>query len=81
LKLWLGNIAPDTSDDELRALLEKYGGADLKVLSIEHVAEDGSRPSAMVDLAATSDAMYKITQRLNGLYWKGRSLTAQSMNR
>jgi len=32
-------------------------------------------------VAATTEMMFKITQRLNGLYWKGRSLTVQSMNR
>jgi RNA recognition motif-containing protein len=79
LKLWIGNIAPDTSDDEVRALLQKYGG--IEVSSIERVAEDGSRPAAILEVAATTEMMFKITQRLNGLYWKGRSLTVQSMNR
>jgi len=79
LKLWIGNIAPDTSDDEVRALLQKYG--DIEVSSIERVAEDGSRPAAILEVAATTEMMFKITQRLNGLYWKGRSLTVQSMNR
>jgi len=25
MKLWMGNIAPGTSEEELRALLERYG--------------------------------------------------------
>ena len=79
MKLWIGNIAPDTSDDEVRALLQKYG--DIEVSSIERVAEDGSRPAAILEVATTTEMMFKITQRLNGLYWKGRSLTVQSMNR
>ena len=79
MKLWIGNIAPGTTDDELRDLLKKYGAAE--VTTIEHVAEEGSRPAAIIEVAATQEALYKLTQRLNGLFWKGRSLTAQSMTR
>jgi len=79
LKLWIGNIAPDATDDDLKALLQKYGAVE--VTSVERVAEDGSRPAAILDVVATTDALYKLTQRLNGLYWKGRSLTAQAMTR
>jgi len=79
LKLWIGNIAPEASDDELRDLLKKYGAAE--VSTIERVAEEGSRPAAIVEVAAGQEALYKLTQRLNGLFWKGRSLTAQSMTR
>jgi hypothetical protein len=79
MKLWIGNIAPGTTDDELRALLHKYGESE--VASIEHVPGDGSRPAAILDVAATQESLYKITQRLNGMYWKGRSLTVQAMTR
>ena len=78
-KLWMGNVAPGTTDDELRALLEKYGAAD--VGSVEHVPGDGSRPAVILDVAAGTEALYRLTQRLNGMYWKGRSLTVQAMTR
>ena len=80
MKLWMGNIAPGTSDEELRELIGKYGGA-AEVLSVQHVADDGPRPAAILDIAATSETMFQLTQRLNGMYWKGRSLTVQSMTR
>lgn len=80
MKLWIGNIAPGTSEDELRALLGKYGG-DMEIASIEQVPGDGTRPAAILDVAATQESLYKVTQRLNGLYWKGRSLTVQAMTR
>jgi RNA recognition motif-containing protein len=79
LKLWIGNIAPEASDDDLRDLLKKYGAVE--VTTIERVAEEGSRPAAIVEVVAGQEALYKLTQRLNGLFWKGRSLTAQSMTR
>jgi len=79
MKLWVGNIAPDVTDDDLRALLDKYGS--VKVEAVERVPGDGSRPAAILDFAATSEQMSQITQRLNGMYWKGRSLTVQAMTR
>ena len=79
MKLWVGNIAPDTSDEELRALIDKYGGGE--VLSVQRVADDGPRPAAILDIATTTETMFRLTQRLNGMHWKGRSLTVQSMTR
>lgn len=76
MKLWIGNIAPGTSDEELRDFLKKYGVDS--VASIEHVDGDGSRPAAVVEVAATPDALMKVTQRLNGMFWKGRTLVVQT---
>jgi hypothetical protein len=79
MKLWIGNIAPGTSDEELRAFLARYGIDN--VASIEHVEGDGSRPAAVLDVAATPDMLMKATQRLNGMYWKERKLLVQTINR
>ena len=79
MKLWMGNIAPETTDDELRAFLEKYGVP--AVIAVERVASEGSRPAAMVEVAAAPELLNRLTQRLNGMYWKGRSLTVQAMTR
>jgi hypothetical protein len=48
---------------------------------VEHVPGDGSRPAAILEVAAGTEALYRLTQRLNGMYWKGRSLTVQAMTR
>ena len=79
MKLWIGNIAPGTSDDELREFLKKYGIEN--IASIEQVPGDGSRPAAVLEVASTPEALMKATQRLDGMYWKGRSLTVQSIAR
>lgn len=79
MKVWVGNIAPGTSDEELGALCAKYGAAS--VVSVQHVEGDGSRPAAILEVAAAPDVVSKLTQRLNGMYWKGRSLTVQAMTR
>ena len=79
MRLWIGNIAPGTNDDELRALLEKYGAP--AVGAIEQVPGDGSRPAAIVEVGAGAELLNRISERLNGMYWKGRSLTVQAMMR
>jgi RNA recognition motif-containing protein len=79
MKLWIGNIAPETKDDELREFLGRYG-IDT-VASIQRVEGEGSRPAAVVEVAATPEGLMKVTQRLNGMYWKGRTLTVQTITR
>ena len=79
MKLLISNLEPGTSDEELRAFLAKYG-IDA-VASIQQEDGDGSRPAAVIDVAASPEAVLKVTQRLNGMYWKGRTLTVQAMTR
>jgi hypothetical protein len=77
MKLWIGNIAPGTSDDEIRELVKKYV-ADAECVSIERVDGDGSRPAAMLEFAGSVDT---IVARLQGMYWKERKLNVQPINR
>ena len=37
------------------------------------------RPAAIIDMAATTESVFQITQRLNGMYWKGRQLHVQTI--
>lgn len=77
MNLWVGNIANDASEEELRDLVKKYAAAE--VVSVRKVPGDGSRPAAIVEVAVAPEAANVIVQRLNGLYWKGRALTVQVM--
>jgi RNA recognition motif-containing protein len=79
LRLWIGNIAPGTSDDELRDFVSRYGIST--VASIEHIPGDGSRPAVVLEVDATPDTLMKVTQRLDGVQWKGRSLNVQAITR
>ena len=81
MKLWIGNIAPGTSDGEIKELIKKYS-AELECATIEHVEGDGSRPAAMIEFSkGSTSALENLRLRLNGMYWKGRSLTVQAMTR
>ena len=64
MKLWLGNIAPETSDDEIRELLKKYA-PDLACESITRVEGTGSRPGATLELGGAAGPVEKLAQRLN----------------
>jgi hypothetical protein len=79
MKLWIANIAPGTNDEELRAFLARYGVE--AVAEIQQVPGDGTRPAAILEIAATPETILRITQRLNGIYWQGRSLAVHAMMR
>jgi RNA recognition motif-containing protein len=81
MKLWIGNMAPDTSDDEIRAFVKKYA-PDLEVSKIQRVEGDGTRPGASIEFVDTPyGSVEKISMRLHGMYWKGRELVVQTLAR
>lgn len=76
MKLWIGNLEPGTTDDEIRAFVHKY--TERNVTSIKHVPGDGSRPGVMLELEGAGAAELNQAQlRLHGMYWKNRALVAQ----
>ena len=77
MKLWLGNIDPETTDDELRELVRKY--TKLEISRVARKAGGGSRPGAVLEFdEGSADELYAVQRRLNGLHWKNRSLTAHA---
>jgi len=81
MKLWIGNITPGTTDDEIRAFVKKYA-PDLECVNLQRVDGDGTRPAASLEFAdPTIGAIEKVAMRLHGMYWKGRELYVQTMSR
>ena len=81
MKMWIGNVAPGASDDDIRALVKKYA-PDLECTGIQRVEGDGSRPAAVLEFPdAKSGAIEKAAMRLNGMYWKERQLFVQTVVR
>ena len=75
MELWLGNVDPSATDDDLRNLVRKY--SHLEVAQLKREAGDGSRPGVILEFAeADAEAVHNVQRRLHGLYWKGRALTA-----
>lgn len=78
MKLWIGNMAPGTTDATLREFVAKYAG-NLECTEIQRVEGDGSRPAAILTFAgAELEAVPRLALRLNGMYWQGRRLTASA---
>ncbi|MGH8641416.1 MAG: RNA-binding protein [Burkholderiales bacterium] len=81
MKLWMGNIAPGTTDDEIRDFVRKYA-PELECTRILRVEGDGSRPGASLEFVdAPFGSLEKISMRLNGMHWKGRELLVQTITR
>jgi RNA recognition motif-containing protein len=73
MQLWISNLAPDTTDDELRELVRKY--AKLEIARIVREEGDGSRPAAVLEFEQGSRAeLHEAQRRLNGMHWKDRTL-------
>ena len=79
MKFWIGNIAPGTTDDEIKELIKKYA-PELECTHLERVEGTGSRPGAMLELSGGGQgAVENLGRRLNGMYWKERSLFCSKM--
>ena len=77
-RLWLVNIEPGTSDEEIRDFLVKYGFPAFD--SIEHEEGDGTRPAAMLTFDGLDPtALGQLQERVHNMYWKKRKLGAQVM--
>ncbi len=76
MKLWIGNIDPDTSDENLREFIQKYCGVECGAIVRED--GDGSRPAAIVEFPGLGhEAMLEYQRRLHQMYWRGRTLNVQ----
>jgi hypothetical protein len=81
MKLWIGNIAPEATDEELRALVAKYAPG-LEINAIQRVPGDGSRPAASISFVDTPfGSVEAIAMRLHRMHWKGRELYVQTLAR
>ncbi len=78
-RLWLANIAPGTTDDELKALVVKYA-PDLECTEIRHAEGSGTRPAVLMSFSNKKfDSLGKLALRLDGMFWKERKLTCTTM--
>lgn len=77
MNLWIGNIAPEVTDEDLKAFVAKYGCPAPN--RIERVPGDGSRPAAVLFFDDAPDkTVYEAQLRLHRMYWKGRELFVQT---
>lgn len=76
MKLWIGNMAPGTSDEEIKTFLKKYA-PDLECATIARVEGAGTRPGALIQFEeANAAGLDTLRRRLDGMFWKGRALVS-----
>jgi RNA recognition motif-containing protein len=76
MKLWIGNLDPAVTDEELKAFVGKYA-PQLEIGEIARVPGDGSRPAATLTSKGSLVALYEAQQRLDGMIWNKRTLVVQ----
>jgi hypothetical protein len=77
-ELLLGNIDNETSDDEIKEFLIKYGFPPFD--EIQHMAGDGSRPAVLLTFKeAAPETLNDLQPRIQNMYWKNRKLSALVM--
>ncbi len=77
-RLWIANIAPGTTDDELKELVKKYA-PDIECAEIQREEGTGTRPAALMTFSNKKfDSLGKLALRLNGMFWKGRTLSCST---
>ncbi|APR39464.1 RNA recognition motif domain-containing protein [Paraburkholderia sp. SOS3] len=71
--MMIGNIEDGTSEEEIQALLSKYGFPVYD--AIQHVPGVGSRPAVLLSFNGTEAAALRMLQpRIHNLFWKNRRL-------
>ena len=79
MRLWIGNMAPGTTDDELKDFVKKYA-PELKCTEIQRVEGGGTHPAAMLSFTGTTAAQLgNLALRLQSMHWKGRSLNCHTL--
>lgn len=73
MRVLIGNLAPESTDEELKAFLVKYGFPPFD--EIERYPGDGSRPAALLRFNGTLCLdLEPFAARVRGVFWKGRTL-------
>ena len=81
MKVWMANLAPGTSAEKVKHLLEKYGLPEpTSVLPIL----DGAEPAMLVEFRTEGfDDMQKLREliwRVEGLYWEGKHIVVTTLH-
>jgi hypothetical protein len=74
--MMLGNVAMETTDDEIKDFLVKYGFPAFS--SIERHEGSGTRPAALIKFEnIETTELEKLKGRIHEIQWKGRKISAR----
>ena len=74
MNIGISGFTPNTTEDEIREALEKFGAVvrDVKITP----SDDPNRYLATVDIDTDKLGMKVIAEKVNGTVWKGKRLSA-----
>jgi hypothetical protein len=76
--LWIGNLEPDTSEDEIKEFLAKYGFPAFD--AIHNAPGTGARPAVVLTFNDVSEVgLRQLQSRVHDVFWKGRAIVVQVM--
>jgi hypothetical protein len=74
--LLMANVEGGTSDEEIKALLVKYGFPPFD--EIEYIPGDGTRPAVRLTFKEVpADTLRSLLPRIQDIFWKNRRTHAQ----
>lgn len=81
MKIWIGNLAPGTTAEKVKYLLQKYGLPEPdRVLPIT----DGAGPGMVIEFRADGlddvVKLHELIRRIEGLYWEGRHIVVTTLH-
>ena len=78
MKLWISNLPPNKSDEDVRAFVRKY--TEVEIDAMTRIDSDGSRPGVLIEIdGATQLTLLGMQRRLHRMYWDQHELTVQIM--
>jgi hypothetical protein len=79
MKLWISNLPPNKSDEEVRAFVRKY--TEVEIDAMTRIDGDGSRPGVLIEIdGATQLMLLGMQRRLHRMYWDQHELSVQIMS-
>jgi hypothetical protein len=79
MKLWIGNLPPNKSDEDVRAFVRKYTHVEIGAMT--RIDGDGSRPGGLIEISgATQLMLLGVLRRLDQMYWDQHELTVHILS-
>jgi hypothetical protein len=79
MKLWISNLPPNKSDEDVRAFVRKYTHVEIDAMT--RIDGDGSRPGVLIEIGeATQLMLLGMQRRLHQMYWDQHELTVHIMS-
>ena len=73
MKVWVGNLPPEATADEVKQRLVKHGFPEC--IAMQPVPGAGTRPGMAVEFEGVpAEGIRPFIQRMDGLCWKSRKL-------